>query len=92
LKENRASFFARLRPVYAPSELNLVRLGYMIAKTVHRNQLRKETDETGQRVRYFEHLRRTTLILIDEIGCRDPQVAALFVVVLSLRRSRRARR
>jgi (p)ppGpp synthase/HD superfamily hydrolase len=75
LKENRKSFQDRLRPVYAPSELNLVSLAYMVAKTVHRGQLRKETDESGQRLRYFEHLRRCTLILIDEMGCRDPVVA-----------------
>lgn len=75
MKENRKSFQDRLRPVYAPSELNLVALAYMVAKTVHRGQLRKETDETGQRIRYFEHLRRCALILIDEIGCRDPKVA-----------------
>lgn len=80
MKENRESFFARLSSFLAPSELNRVRFGYETAKGVHRGQLRKEHDEHGQRIRYFEHLRRCALIMIIEIGCRDPDVVCMMLL------------
>lgn len=47
-------------------------MAYMIAKYSHRAQKRKELDSNGVQVRYFEHVRRAAIILMDEIGCRDP--------------------
>lgn len=69
--ENRESFFGRLEPFMIPSELRNVQVAYMMAKFAHRAQLRKETDANGDPVRYFEHLRRVALILIDEYDVRN---------------------
>lgn len=80
MKENRETFFARLRQILAPSELNMVMFSYMTAKTVHRGQLRKEMDEHGQRIRYFEHLRRCALIMIVEIRCKDPKAVCMMIL------------
>lgn len=68
--ENRASFFARLEPVLAPSELLKIRLAYYLAKYGHRAQQRKEI-VNGEKLRYFEHLRRSALVLIDTLHCHD---------------------
>jgi (p)ppGpp synthase/HD superfamily hydrolase len=78
-KENLESFFARLEPVLAPAEVMDVRLAYILAKHAHRWQVRRELDESGQPRRYFEHLRRSALILVDELQLfdRDLLVAAL---------------
>lgn len=71
MKENRASFFARLSKKLAPSHVRLAMLGYMVAKAVHRGQVRQELDENGDPVPYFEHLRRAAIIAIDLLGIRD---------------------
>jgi GTP pyrophosphokinase len=71
VQENRESFLGRLRPILAPSDVRRVHLAYMMAKTVHHGQTRSETDVFGDPVRYFEHLRRSALTLIDRIGIRD---------------------
>lgn len=78
-KENLESFFARLDPVLAPAEVMDIRLAYILAKHAHRWQTRRELDDSGQPKRYFEHLRRTTLILVDELQLydRDMIIAAL---------------
>ncbi len=77
--ENRETFFRRLEPHLAPSELLDVQLAYTLAKYGHRAQTRKELGEDGQPVRYFEHPRRVTLILLDEVQIyqTDLIVAAL---------------
>lgn len=77
--ENRESFFARIQPLLAPSELLKVEIAYALAKHAHRSQVRKECDQEGHPVRYFEHLRRTSLILIDELEVHDTNliIAAL---------------
>lgn len=64
--ENYESFFARLRPLFAPSVIRKIELAYILAKHAHRAQKRQEVDEHGDPVRYFEHIRRTALIGIDE--------------------------
>ncbi len=72
LHENRETFFARLRPLLAPSAFLKVELAYILAKYFHRAQVRKEKDPTtGKPIRYFEHTRRAALILIDEGMCVD---------------------
>ncbi len=72
--ENRESFFARLNPFTAPADLRDVKIAYMMAKHGHRAQVRKELDEHGQPVRYFEHLRRVAIILLDELDIRNPEM------------------
>lgn len=72
--ENREAFFSRLRPLLAPSELMKVEIAYALAKHAHRWQERKELDAEGHPIRYFEHLRATALILIDELGIHDPDM------------------
>ncbi len=71
MKENRKTFFARLQMALAPSEVNLVRLAYIVVKEVHRGQVREERGENGEPLRYFEHLRRATLIAIDDLKLHD---------------------
>ena len=73
-EENRASFFARLEPHLAPSTLLDVQLAYTLAKFGHRAQTRKELGEDGQPERYFEHPRRVTLILLDEVKIHESEL------------------
>ena len=72
--ENRESFFNRLRPIMAPSDLLKVEVAYALAKHAHRHQERKELDSSGNPIRYFEHLRGTALVAIDELGINDPDI------------------
>jgi (p)ppGpp synthase/HD superfamily hydrolase len=72
--ENRASFFARLEPAIPPAALLRIRLAYIVAKGGHRHQVRSELDEAGVPIRYFEHPRAATLILIDELEIIDPEL------------------
>lgn len=72
--ENRETFFQRLEPHLAPSQLLDVQLAYTLAKFGHRAQIRKELDEEGKPVRYFEHPRRVTLILLDEVKIYEPEL------------------
>jgi GTP pyrophosphokinase len=74
MTENKASFFARLEPRLAPSELVKIRAAYYLAKYGHRAQVRKETDEQGNPLRYFEHVRRVALVLMDVAHCYDPDL------------------
>ena len=78
-EENRETFFNRLEPHLAPSQLLDVQLAYTLAKFGHRAQTRKELDEEGKPMRYFEHPRRVTLILLDEVKLYEPEliIAAL---------------
>jgi (p)ppGpp synthase/HD superfamily hydrolase len=64
--ENQATFFARINPFFSPRELHRIGLAYVLAKYEHRAQTRKELDERGEPIRYFEHVRRATLIGLDE--------------------------
>lgn len=72
--ENRDSFFGRLQPLLAPSEMMNIEVAYALAKHAHRWQTRKELDCEGNPIRYFEHLRRTALTLIDELGIHDHEM------------------
>ena len=63
--ENRESFFQRLYPFFSPKILRDIELAYILAKAAHRSQTRKELDALGEPVRYFEHVRRATLVGID---------------------------
>jgi (p)ppGpp synthase/HD superfamily hydrolase len=77
--ENRESFMDRLRPMFPPSILLDVELAYTLAKFGHRSQTRKELGPDGEPLRYFEHVRRVALTLIDEARCplREMVLAAL---------------
>lgn len=63
--ENRATFFERIKPFFAPSVVRKIELAYILSKYAHRGQIRQEIDEHGEPLRYFEHVRRATLIGID---------------------------
>ncbi len=63
--ENHETFFARINSLFSPRQLDTIDLAYIVAKDKHRGQERKERDEHGDPVRYFEHLRRATLIGLD---------------------------
>lgn len=71
MSENRESFLARLRPVLSPSDVRRVELAYTLAKYHHRSQTRKEADDAGNPIRYFEHVRHVALILIDDARVMD---------------------
>jgi hypothetical protein len=71
VRENKGTFFARLEGRFAPSDLLKIRLAYMLAKYGHRGQERKELDREGRKVRYFEHVRRVALILMDTPALRE---------------------
>lgn len=76
--ENRGRFFDRL--VFLPkADLMDIHLAYALAKHWFRAKYRKETDAQGNPVRYFEHLRRVALVLIDELKIARPEmiIAAL---------------
>lgn len=72
--ENRATFLARIEPIFAPSIVARLRLAYILAKYAHRAQKRKEQGPDGQPLRYFEHPRRLALIILDELEIPDPTV------------------
>ena len=72
--ENKQTFLNRLNSELSPKELTRVRAAYIFAKFGHRAQKRKELDNTGKQLRYFEHVRRVALILIDECDVRDPDI------------------
>lgn len=76
--ENKETFQARIRPYFSPSDQLDVKLAYCLAKFGHRAQVRKELTE-GKPTRYFEHVRRVAIILMDEmlIIDRDMVIAAL---------------
>jgi GTP pyrophosphokinase len=78
--ENHDTFFERLEPFFAPSIVRKIEVAYMLSKYAHRHQQRKELDEHGDPVRYFEHVRRATLVGIDlaKIVRFDTTVALVF--------------
>lgn len=76
--ENKETFRARLRSSCSPKEQLDIQLAYCLAKFGHRAQVRKELFE-GKPTRYFEHVRRTAIIMMDEMKImdRDMIIAAL---------------
>lgn len=71
--ENKESFHSRVAPFFAPKDLLDIKLAYTLAKFGHRAQFRKELQD-GQPMRYFEHVRRVALILMDEAKIMDKQM------------------
>jgi (p)ppGpp synthase/HD superfamily hydrolase len=78
MTENKLSFQNRIQSYFSPSIQLDVKLAYCLAKFGHRAQLRKELVE-GKPTRYFEHVRRVSIILMDEMKImdRDMIIAAL---------------
>lgn len=76
--ENKETFQVRLKPYFSPSEQLDIKLAYVLAKFGHRSQVRKELTD-GKPTRYFEHVRRVALILIDDMKIFDKEmiIAAL---------------
>lgn len=76
--ENKHTFQDRVQPYLPPSEQLDVKLAYCLAKFGHRAQTRKELTD-GKPTRYFEHVRRAAIILMDQmhIHDRDMIIAAL---------------
>jgi (p)ppGpp synthase/HD superfamily hydrolase len=76
--ENKHTFQARLQPYFSPSDQLDIKLAYCLAKFGHRAQTRKELTE-GKPTRYFEHVRRVAIVLMDELKImdRDMIIAAL---------------
>lgn len=68
--ENKETFQARLQPYFGPSDQLDVKLAYTLAKFGHRAQTRKELTD-GKPTRYFEHVRRVALVLMDEMKIMD---------------------
>ena len=68
--ENKHTFQARIQPYFSPSDQLDVKLAYCLAKFGHRAQVRKELFE-GKPTRYFEHVRRVSIILMDEMKIID---------------------
>lgn len=73
MNENHKSFFDRLVFLSLEDRLD-VELAYALAKYWFRSKYRKELDKDGHKVRYFEHLRRVVLILVDELKLADPKM------------------
>lgn len=68
--ENKETFKNRLTPYFSPSVQLDIKLAYVLAKFGHRAQTRKELTE-GKPTRYFEHVRRVSLILMDDVKIFD---------------------
>jgi guanosine-3',5'-bis(diphosphate) 3'-pyrophosphohydrolase len=65
-KEDREKFFNRI--VFLPEADRMrIQLAYTLSKYAHRAQVRKELGPDGKPLRYFEHVRRVTLVLLDEL-------------------------
>lgn len=79
MTENKETFRARIKPIFGPTNQLDINLAYVLAKFGHRAQFRKELNADGSYVRYFEHVRRVALILMDEMKIydRDMIIAAL---------------
>jgi (p)ppGpp synthase/HD superfamily hydrolase len=79
-RENYQSFMERCEVFFPHHECVRISVAYKLGKFHHRAQTRvDELDEQGKPVRYFEHLRRTALILMDELALSEPDmvIAAL---------------
>lgn len=76
--ENKETFQSRIRPYFSPSDQLDIKLAYCLAKFGHRAQTRNEMVD-GKPTRYFEHVRRVAIILMDEMKIidRDMIITAL---------------
>ena len=68
--ENKKTFHNRVAPYFSPSDQLDIKLAYSLAKFGHRAQVRKEL-VNGKPTRYFEHVRRAAIILMDEVKIMD---------------------
>lgn len=67
--ENKRTFLDRCEIFFPHEEVVKVSVAYSLAKGHHANQTRKdEKNPDGTPVRYFEHVRRVSLVLMDEVG------------------------
>lgn len=66
--EDHGSFIKRFKLKMPPLDIAKIDYAYDMAKHGHRNQFR----ESGER--YFEHVRATALILVDELGITDVEM------------------
>lgn len=64
-KETKETFFNRVKGLLAPSEIIDIEVAYTLAKHAHRSQKRKELDQVGNPVRYFEHCRQAAIVAMD---------------------------
>lgn len=64
-QEDHDRFLRRFKLRITPADMEKLDYAYDMAKYGHRNQIR----ESG--ARYFEHIRATALILVDELGITD---------------------
>lgn len=70
--ENFATFMDRMEMFFPHTLVVKGRVFYKLLKNEFRSKFRKaEIGPDGKAVRYFEHMRRVFLILIDEIGVVD---------------------
>lgn len=76
--ENKETFRARIKPCFSPEDRGDIQLAYILAKFGHRAQTRKELVD-GKPERYFEHVRRVAIILMDEMQIKEKDmiIAAL---------------
>jgi (p)ppGpp synthase/HD superfamily hydrolase len=70
MMENKHTFQARVQPFFGPSDQLDIKLAYCLAKFGHRAQNRKEMVD-GKPTRYFEHVRRVAIVLMDEMKIMD---------------------
>lgn len=70
MMENKETFQTRLKPYFSPSDQLDIKLAYCLAKFGHRAQTRKELTE-GKPTRYFEHVRRVAITLMDDLKIMD---------------------
>jgi len=66
--EDHSSFLKRFKLKVTPTDLKRLDMAYDVAKYGHRNQFR----ESGER--YFEHVRGTAIILVDELEVYDVEL------------------
>ncbi len=71
---NRTDFINKMSLFASESSVANIEIAYLMAKKFHDGQTRKELGADGNPLRYFEHLRRTALILIDEFGVKTPEL------------------
>src|SRR6478736_2139260 len=69
--ENKETFQKRIEPFFSPSVQLDIKLAYVLAKFGHRAQKRKELDDNGNQIRYFEHVRRVAITLMDDMKIMD---------------------
>jgi len=67
-QEDHSSFMRRFRLKITPADIERLDYAYDMAKYGHRNQFR----ESG--ARYFEHVRATAIVLVDELGITDVEI------------------